>query len=718
MAPDRSLSRRILTGLAFGAAIGILIGDHARALQPLADGFVKLLQMTVLPYVTVSIVTGLGSLNTEQAKLLGTRVFVVVLLFWTLAMAAVFVFPLMFPPNESASFFSTALLDEREPFNFVDLYIPANPFNSLANNVVPAVVLFSIVLGVALITIPEKRALLAVLQAVRTVVAQATDFIVLLIPYGICAIAAVVAGTISLDELKRLEVYLVTYTAVSLLAALWVLPGLVATLTPVPYGAFLTRSRDVLLLAFMTTSLFAVLPLLTERAKALVREYAGIDGERTPATDVIIPISFNLPHTGKILSISFVIFAAWYADVQLKPSDYPRLAGTGLFAMFGSANAAIPFLLDQLKLPADLFQLFITSGVVNARIGTFVAAVHTLAVAVLGACAAAGVLTIEVKKLMRFALVTAVVGVGVVAGTRVALRSTLSGIYDKDAVLMSMRLQHDDARARVFLDRESVPPLRSRPGTLLDRARDRGTLRVGYIDDSLPYAFFNARKELVGFDVDMALALGTDMGMAVEFVPIGRDIFRHGLDGSVCDLVMSGTAITVDRAFEVQFSTAYLDETIAFVVPDHRAAAFSDWSNIREMKRLRVGVPSAPYYVRRLREELPGADVVEIDGLERMFARRDPPLDAFIMTAERGSAYTLLHPAYSVAIPRPRPFRVPLAYVIADRDAAMTAMVNTWIEQKRKDGTIERLFSYWILGQNSAPRQPRWSVMRNVLGWE
>ena len=48
-------------------------------------------------------------------------------------------------------FFSTSLFQRRPPFDFVDLYIPTNPFNSLANNVVPAVVLFAVVLGAALI---------------------------------------------------------------------------------------------------------------------------------------------------------------------------------------------------------------------------------------------------------------------------------------------------------------------------------------------------------------------------------------------------------------------------------------------------------------------------------------------------------------------------------------------------------------------------------------
>src|SRR5438045_2460806 len=131
----RSLSRRIVIGLASGIVIGLFLGEHAAHLQIIADGYIKLLQMTVLPYVTLSIIGGLGALDADRARVLGLRMAIVMGLLWLLALGAVFLFPLMFPPNETASFFSTALLDEREPFNLVDLYIPANPFNSLANTV-------------------------------------------------------------------------------------------------------------------------------------------------------------------------------------------------------------------------------------------------------------------------------------------------------------------------------------------------------------------------------------------------------------------------------------------------------------------------------------------------------------------------------------------------------------------------------------------------------
>jgi ABC-type amino acid transport substrate-binding protein len=127
-------------------------------------------------------------------------------------------------------------------------------------------------------------------------------------------------------------------------------------------------------------------------------------------------------------------------------------------------------------------------------------------------------------------------------------------------------------------------------------------------------------------------------------------------------------------------------------------------------------VPRAPYYVGKIRDELTDVEIVPFDRLDDILAY-DPPVDAVVTVAERGSAYTLLHPQFSIAVPKPRPFKVPLAYVIAGRDAPLTSLVNTWIELKRKDDTLDDLFSHWILGQDSAPKQPRWSVLRDVLHW-
>jgi len=54
---------------------------------------------------------------------------------------------------------------------------------------------------------------------------------------------------------------------------------------------------------------------------------------------------------------------------------------------------------------------------------------------------------------------------------------------------------------------------------------------------------------------------------------------------------------------------------------------------------------------------------------------------------------------------------------VAHRDQDWAYFLNTWIELKRRDGTIDALYGHWILGKQAGKRQPRWSIMRDVLHW-
>ncbi|TDI46453.1 MAG: hypothetical protein E2P02_05010 [Acidobacteria bacterium] len=128
--------------------------------------------------------------------------------------------------------------------------------------------------------------------------------------------------------------------------------------------------------AFVTGNLFIVLPRYSlTRAKSFSGNTISSTEDDT-TTDIIVPASFTFPHTGKILSLSFLLFAGWFADASISVAQYPAFAATGLMSFFGSVNVAVPFLLDLFRIPADMFELFVASGVINARFGTLVAAMH------------------------------------------------------------------------------------------------------------------------------------------------------------------------------------------------------------------------------------------------------------------------------------------------------------------------------------------------------
>ena len=141
------------------------------------------------------------------------------------------------------------------------------------------------------------------------------------------------------EQAERLELYLVAYAGLALLLALWVLPGLVSALTPIPARAIFTATREALLTAAIVGDQFVVLPVLIASCRELVARHGRADAQAAAMPDVIVPASYNFPHSGKLLSVSFVLFAAWFSDATIAPADYPRLGVTAVVTLFGSVNA-------------------------------------------------------------------------------------------------------------------------------------------------------------------------------------------------------------------------------------------------------------------------------------------------------------------------------------------------------------------------------------------
>jgi len=716
-------TRNILLALGLGIATGLFLGEKAGVFKFVADGYVRLLQMTVLPYVVVSVIAGFGILNATQARSLFLRVGLLTVALWGLTLCLVFVMPLAFPSVETASFFSTSLVEEPPPLDFLSLYIPANAFQSLANNVVPAVVLFSGFLGIALIGIEKKEPLLSGLQVLEKVLARANRFAVRLTPLGLFAIAANTVGTIDTDQLGHLRVFLIGYGAMSLLLVFWILPGLVACLTPIPARRILQSTRDALITGFMTGDLFVVLAVLVDRSKQLLKEHGFAESQEGAPADIIIPAFYNFPHVAKLLSLSFVLFAAWYSDTAVSLANRVQLALTGIVSMFGSINTAMPFLLNLVRVPSDTFQLFLATGIVNARFGTLAAAMHMVVLALAGTYALTGKLRFSPPRIIRYGLITVVATGVTLAGISFLLRVTGQGSYDKDQMVMQMQFLHQPAQKAIILSElpKDLPTPPREAASVLEAVRKRGRLRVGYVESSMPYNFVNGRGELVGFDIEMAYALADELGVGLELVPVSRYQLLDTLERGLCDVAMAGIIVTTRRASQIAFSPPYLDETLAFVVPDHRRADFSSADWIRETPGLRVAVPDLNYLLGLVHREFPDVTTIESSldqaSLDDFFKGQGEPVDALVLTAERGSFLTLLHPAFSVAVPHPVILKLPLAYPVARHDIEFARFIGTWIDLKKKDGTIQELYDHWILGQAARAPRKRWSVLRNVLHW-
>jgi Na+/H+-dicarboxylate symporter len=713
-----SLTTLIFLGIGLGILVGLFLGELAAPLAHIGTAFVRLLQMTVLPYVFVSLVLGLGRQQPAQARAIARSGGLWLLVLWGVAITMVLLLPISFPDWKSAAFFSRSLVDAGESFDLLGLYIPANPFQAMANNLVPAVVVFSISLGVSLIGMPASNTFLDVLKGANDGLTRIANAVVALTPIGVFGIAASAAGTISLGELAQVQVFIVAYMVVALFMTFWVIPGLLSAMTSLSHRAVIGVSKDALIAAFAIGNVFVVLPLLAARAKTLMAEADGPSEQSGGVIDVVLPASYSFPTGGSLLALSFVLFAGWFTGSNVALSQYPQFAIAGLFSAFGGAYVAIPFLLDQMRISADTFDLYVViSQVITTRFASMLAAMHILGLTLLCAATITGRLEFRWHRVLRFAGVSIAGAVALLLGVKMVFTYAVDHEYKQYDVLVGMEIQGPTVAVSGGEDAPIMPGSSRAKGSALERMRERGMLRVGYLGDSLPYAYLNAANNVAGFDAELMHLLAFELGLGIEFIGIERDDLAEHLNSGIIDIVASGTAMTTERLLEMSFSESYAQATLAFLVEDHRRASFSSAEAIRLLESPTIGVPRIPYLIRYLEEQYPNATLVPIDSFRPFLRRQAPELDAVLCAAEAGSIWTLVYPDFSVAVPQPDVISIPLAYPMALGDERMVEFLDRWLELQRQDGTLQRLDEYWIQGREAEPTTQRWSVIRDILGW-
>jgi Na+/H+-dicarboxylate symporter/ABC-type amino acid transport substrate-binding protein len=626
--------------------------------------------------------------------------------------------PLAFPPTENASFFSTSLVEAPPDLDLVALYVPSNPFASMAGNMVPATGLFSILLGIGVIGLPGNSGLLRGLDVLADALNKVNKLVIKLTPYGVFAIAAGTAGTVSIEDISRLQGFVITYTLLVLVLAFLVLPLFVRAVTPFNIRDFLGVPKDSLITIFATGKIIVLMPQLIENVQELFRRYELENDDVKGGSNILLPLAYPFPNLGTYVILMFVAFAAWYVDRPLDLVDQLMLQFASLFSSFIAPIAGIPFLLDLMRLPSDVMELFVVSTVYTDRIRVVLGALHLLVLTVVVLSIRVGVFRVDWRRLGGALLVSIISIIAVLGGTRLYLAHMTSGEYRGDAALVQMRWMERTVDAKSY--RDELPPADDRVAVRgrLDRIAERGTLRVGYLPDSLPWAFSNQQGVITGFDIELAHYLARDLDVSLEIVRMRLDDANELLATGQVDIVMSGLASTSDRLRHYRFAGSPLDLTMGFLVPDNRRKAFGSVDTIDDLASLSVGVVQHDLAFRRqVAAALPNATIVDIESPRPFLRGERPDLDTVLYSAEGGSAWTLIYPDYSIVVPQPIIARVPAAFIVPPDDNAWALYVDNWVALKRKDGTIASLFRHWIQGEGAASTEPRWSIMRNVLGW-
>ncbi|EKN64527.1 L-cystine transporter [Schinkia azotoformans] len=388
-----SFSKRVFTGLGLGIVFGyvlhVIYGADSDVISKTIDwlsivgsGYVKLLQMVVMPLVFISIVGAFTRL--KITKNLGKISFLVIglLLFTTGISAAIGIGStigfgldgIQLTEGDAEASRNAELVDRviqvegmTIPQQILQM-IPNNPFADLTGarpTSTIAVVIFAAFIGVASLGIkrkqPEEAELFAkIINSLYAIIMRVVTLVLRLTPYGILALITKVAATSNYEAIVNLGTFVIaSYVALILMFIVHLIMLSMAKLSPVLY---LKKAMPTLTFAFTSRSSAGTLPL---NIKSQTKDFGVSEGIANFAGPFSLTIGQN-GCAGIYPAMLAVMVAPTVGIDPLNPSFILSLilvvmiSSFGVAGVGGGATFASLIVLSVMGLPIEIVGLLIS----------------------------------------------------------------------------------------------------------------------------------------------------------------------------------------------------------------------------------------------------------------------------------------------------------------------------------------------------------------------
>ena len=227
----------------------------------------------------------------------------------------------------------------------------------------------------------------------------------------------------------------------------------------------------------------------------------------------------------------------------------------------------------------------------------------------------------------------------------------------------------------------------------LQRIRKRGEIKIAVSSGYAPFSFYNSRRELTGFDIDMAAAIAGRLGVKASIVDIPWQSVIEGLRSGKYDAVVNSMAITEERAVHVSFSEPYYySRAQLFVAKDSRL------KKIQDLRGTVVGCTAGTTYEEEARKLNPRQVILypsDEEGLQQLMSGR---INA-IVTDEILGMYAIKYRRLPME-PLGGPLRSErIAVAVRKEDQRLLQAVNDTIEAMRLKGDLRKLIEKMAEGQ-------------------
>lgn len=338
-----SLTTWIFIGLFLGIFAGLSFGEKIVPFaDPLAQVFLRLLKMTILPLIITSILSGVLSIGSGKGLgRLGLKTFGYYAVSSLLAIFTGQILVNIFKPGVGANLGLSGDVEQvaaaqQSVSDLLLRIIPENIFQSMATADVLPLIFFCILFGYFILQLkePYKSSLGNFIEGAFRVMMKMVHFVIWFAPIGVFAINAKIVGTTGLEAFKSLGFYFIVVLAGLFIHAFISLPLLLRFVARVNPLKHYKGMIPALLTAFSTSSSMATLPLNIECVTTRSRVSEKIAGFTLP-----IGATVNMDGTALYECVATIFIAQVYG-IDLSIGQQAVVVLTALLASIGAA--AVP----------------------------------------------------------------------------------------------------------------------------------------------------------------------------------------------------------------------------------------------------------------------------------------------------------------------------------------------------------------------------------------
>ena len=249
--------------------------------------------------------------------------------------------------------------------------------------------------------------------------------------------------------------------------------------------------------------------------------------------------------------------------------------------------------------------------------------------------------------------------------------------------------------AAAFAAPLAVPAAARAATPMIDDVKARGVLRSG-LSTFVPWAMRDKQGNLIGYELDVARRLATDLGVKHEAVPTAWDGIIPALLAGSFDAIIGGMTVTPARQESVDFTEAYSFTGVHMVANKKVAPGLT---NVEAFNK-----PTITLVARRGTNAVTVIQQLMPLATTRQFDDDAQALQELLNGNAAAWVTSTPKPAFA-AVDNPDTLYLPVAKPIMQQRDAMAirkgdekslAVLNEWIAARKADGFLQERLTAWF----------------------